>query len=310
MTGPRDLEEHPALLLQQDLAVVEGARQTGQAEVLDQFVGRRSPAAAPAGSAPAPTGGRARSRCRPTSRPRDVPPVAFGPRAPSCAPLRRYRLAQPNRCPRTRPPGAPIHPGVTPPAYPRPRSARRPGDPMNLGLDRPRDRRIVVGGGGGRGRGPAGRRRRSSARVAARALNATPTQLGVGAGRAGRPLQGLLDHERPRRPSGRPPTRRPGSWRPACSPSCRPRPSSRTTPSSWPWPTPVSWRPVRPPRATSTSAAGHRAAADPAGRSARPLRTGSASARARAAAGLHGAECAGEQLASPRSVCSPRRGTW
>ncbi len=38
VAGPRDLEEHPALLLQEDLPVVEGARQTGQAEVLDELV--------------------------------------------------------------------------------------------------------------------------------------------------------------------------------------------------------------------------------------------------------------------------------
>ena len=39
VAGARDLEEDPALLLHADLAVVDGARHAGQAEVLDQLVG-------------------------------------------------------------------------------------------------------------------------------------------------------------------------------------------------------------------------------------------------------------------------------
>jgi len=51
--GSRDLEEDAALLLEKDLPVVEGARHTGQSEVLGELIDRetleRSPVAVDTG---------------------------------------------------------------------------------------------------------------------------------------------------------------------------------------------------------------------------------------------------------------------
>ncbi len=229
MAGARDLEEHAALLLQQDLAVVEGP-------------GQHRPGGSPR---PARDAGKLRSAPREARGPRSsavsLAPASgtrpglglhagTSPTAPLRTTARRYS------CPLAAtgglgdgPPAA-LHPGVTLATC----APSEQGDLMIVGLVIG----LVVGAG-------AGWRRRLERwpRHAPRPGRGRPGAPRRGAGLG--PGRGALAAGRARAPSaGRP---RSAGWRStrcaasswASSPSCRARPSSRTTPSSWSWPTPA-----------------------------------------------------------------------